>query len=63
MAYLIALLGAAAVSLLWSVPVMLLWNWLMPALFGFKVVTWLQALGLSLLCGLLFNPGSSSNSK
>ncbi len=34
--------------------VMSLWNWLMPALFGFKTLTFLQALGLLLLSKILF---------
>jgi len=37
-----------------SLPVMLLWDWLMPALFGLGTITWLQAWGLSLLCNFLF---------
>ncbi len=31
-----------------------LWNWLMPALFGFRSITFLQALGLLVLCKILF---------
>ena len=34
--------------------VMLLWNWLAPALFGLKEVTFWQALGLLALCRILF---------
>jgi len=34
--------------------VMALWNWLMPAIFGVKPVTFLQALGLLLLGKILF---------
>jgi hypothetical protein len=34
--------------------VMLLWNWLMPALFGLGPVTFWQAFGLLALCRLLF---------
>ena len=35
--------------------VMLLWNWLLPALFaGAQPVSYLQALGLLLLCKILF---------
>jgi len=33
--------------------VKLLWNWLMPELFGFKQITILQVLGLVLLFNLL----------
>jgi hypothetical protein len=31
-----------------------LWNWLMPAVFGLKTITWLQALGLMILGKILF---------
>lgn len=31
-----------------------LWNWLMPPLFGWKVVTFWQAVGLLALCRILF---------
>jgi hypothetical protein len=34
--------------------VMSLWNWLMPAIFGVKPVTFLQALGLLILGKILF---------
>jgi hypothetical protein len=33
--------------------VMHLWNWLMPALFGLKTITYWQALGLLVLCKIL----------
>jgi hypothetical protein len=34
--------------------VMGLWNWLMPALFGFRVITFWQALGVLALSRILF---------
>ena len=34
--------------------VMLLWNWLAPVLFGLRPVTFWQALGLLVLCRILF---------
>jgi len=34
--------------------VMHLWNWLLPPLFGVHVITFWQALGLVLLCRILF---------
>jgi hypothetical protein len=34
--------------------VMHLWNWLLPALFGWRQVTFWQALGLLALCRILF---------
>ncbi len=34
--------------------VMLLWNWLLPPLFGWRAITFWQALGILLLCRILF---------
>jgi len=34
--------------------VMHLWNWLAPPLFGFRLITFWQALGLLILCRVLF---------
>lgn len=31
-----------------------LWNWLLPPLFGWRLITFWQALGLLLLCRILF---------
>ena len=31
-----------------------LWNWLLPSLFGWRVITFWQALGLLVLCRVLF---------
>ena len=42
------------ISFLLALPVMLLWDAVIPAIFQLPEITWLQAWGLSLLCGLLF---------
>lgn len=42
------------VAAVMSLPVMLLWDWLMPTIFGLPEITWFQAWGLLFLCGLLF---------
>lgn len=34
--------------------VALLWNWLMPSIFGWRTITFWQALGLLALCRILF---------
>jgi len=34
--------------------VMSLWNWLMPGLFGLHTITYVQAIGLLVLCKILF---------
>ena len=51
-----AILFVVALSFLLSWPVMVLWNeCLVPAVQGINQVTWLQAWGLSVLFGFLFN--------
>ena len=39
---------------LFSLIVLLLWNWLMPSIFGLTTITFLQALGLLVLSKILF---------
>jgi hypothetical protein len=54
------LLGTIAIIVvLLGYPVMLLWNWLMPELFGLSEVTFWQAIGLNILCTILFRPSIS----
>lgn len=50
------------VSVVLSIPVLLLWNWLMPTIFGITKITLGQAWGISLLCGILFGQNSSEKS-
>lgn len=40
-------------ALIFSFPIMWLWNWLMPVIFGLPVINIWQALGLYILSGLL----------
>ena len=42
--------------------VMLLWNWLMPDIFGLKTISYWQAWGLLALCTILFKGFGSSAS-
>lgn len=48
------------VALFISLPVMWLWDAVMPDLFGLKTITWTQALWLSLLCSFLFKSSTTS---
>ena len=50
----LAILGIVIFSWIGGGLVMLLWNWLAPALFGLPEVTFWQALGLLALCRILF---------
>src|SRR5712691_6290491 len=49
-----AILGMVIFSWIGGELVMHLWNWLAPALFGLRQVTFWQALGLLALCRILF---------
>lgn len=48
---------------LMALPVMWLWNWLIPTIFGLTKVTLGQAWGLNVLCGFLFKSYPSNSSK
>ena len=51
---LIGIVAIAVVALLYALPTMLLWNWLMPFIFGLPKLTFFQSMGLTFLAGLLF---------
>lgn len=53
----------ALVSVILSIPVMLLWNWLVPTIFGLTSITLAQAWGISFLCGLLFGRNVSESNE
>jgi hypothetical protein len=42
--------------ILFGYPTMLLWNWLMPSLFGLPYITFWKACGINLLASILFKP-------
>jgi hypothetical protein len=50
----LAILGGLLFMALGAEIVKLLWNWLLPTLFGLKEVTFWQALGVLALCRILF---------
>jgi hypothetical protein len=49
-----AIVGMAVFIAIGGGVVMLLWNWLAPMLFGLRLITFWQALGLLALCRILF---------
>lgn len=58
----VGIIAIIALGLLFSLPVMLLWNFaLVPAIPGLAKVGWLQAWGILILCGMLFKPTISNN--
>ena len=59
----IILIAAMAIGLLFAWPTMLLWNALMPDLFGLPALTFWQTFGLKVLLFLLIPTGSSVNTK
>jgi len=48
------------VTLVFALPTMWLWDWLMPELFGLKEITLFQAWGLNFLRGIPFKSNGSS---
>lgn len=55
----IGILGLTALIL--GLPLMLLWNWIMPEVFYLETITFWQAVGLNLLTGILFNKNYKNN--
>lgn len=53
------ILIVAIVSLILALPTMLLWNWLMPILFGLTKITFWQALGINIFTGILFKSSNT----
>jgi hypothetical protein len=58
----LAIAGMALVAMLATLPVMWLWNDMMPWMFGLKTITAWQSFKLLMLCGILFNSSASSGS-
>ena len=49
--------------MLFGGPLMLLWNWLMPTIFGLPYITFWQACGLQLMAALLFKSNINIDKK
>jgi hypothetical protein len=52
--FFVAPLAVAVFIAIFGEVVMHLWNWLLPALFGWRQINFWQALGLLVLCRILF---------
>jgi hypothetical protein len=52
--FIILLAIACLLCLILGLPLMLLWNWLMPIIFDLPTLTFWQAVGLNLLSSILF---------
>lgn len=46
------------IAVILGYPLMLLWNWLMPSIFGLTKITFWQAIGLNFLSTILFKSSS-----
>ncbi len=51
--YILGLIAFLGVGLLLSIPMCLIWNWLMPFIFGLPKLNILQTFGLSILINML----------
>ena len=64
MKFLSGLLGVLAilalVCLILGLPLMILWNWLMPLIFSLPTSTFWQAVGLNFLASILFGKTSTT---
>jgi membrane protein required for beta-lactamase induction len=57
-----ALIGLIAIVIvILGYPLMLLWNWLMPIIFGLPEITFWQAIGLNVLSTILFKSTTIKN--
>jgi len=59
----LALLGIALFIWIGGELVMHLWNWLLPTLFGWRQITFWQAIGLLALCRILFGGWSGGGQR
>ena len=57
-----AILGIALLAFIGGEIVMHLWNWLLPSLFGWRQISFWQALGVLALCRILFGGFGSHRS-
>ena len=53
-AYIIGLIALIVVAL--GFPLMIVWNWIMPDIFGLPEITFWQAIGLNFLSVILIKP-------
>lgn len=61
--FLWAIISVVVISLLMAIPTMLLWNLLMPDIFGLVKISLWQALGINILSGILFKSHHSNIEK
>lgn len=57
------IVASLLLGLLLVLPIMWLWNWLVPELFNGPTITFWQSAGLFVLCNMLLKSSTSYNSK
>ena len=57
---LLAFIGGVGLSLLLSLPLMWTWNYVMPYLFGFKTIGWMQSWCLSFVTSVLLKSSTTT---
>jgi len=55
---LVVILVLTLAILAFGLPIMVLWNWLMPTIFGLPEITFWQSCGLQILLSLLIIPNT-----
>ena len=60
--FLVALGIIAVVAFILGFPLMILWNWLMPSIFGLREIGFWEAIGMNVLAYILFGK-TSPNTK
>ena len=50
-----------ALNIVMTIPLWILWNWLMPTIFGVAKITITQALGLLMLAGIIFRSNTTKS--
>lgn len=61
LALLLSILTMILASLIVALPIMSLWNWLVPMIFGLTTINFIQSAGLFLLVSLIFKSGLYPN--
>ena len=57
----VAVVLGIALGVLWAVPIMWIWDYIMPYLFGVPEITWFKAWLLYILCNILFKSHVKNN--
>jgi len=57
----VSVVVAVVIGILAGMPIFFLWNWLMPEIFDLPSISFLQAIGLSVLSSCLFSRSSASS--